>query len=51
MLAERNTDKIKVRLSRLRKFCQIKLFPSLVLKNAIICCLVFKTENEWILKL
>ena len=31
-------------------FCQIKIFPSLVQKNTIIC-LVFEIENKWILKL
>ena len=36
----------KVRLSRLRKFCQIKLFPSLVQKIPSFVCLVFKIENE-----
>ena len=31
------------------KFCQIKLFPSLVRKNGSIC-LVFQNENKWILR-
>ena len=31
-------------------FCQIKVFPSLVQKNTVVC-LVFKNENKWILKL
>ena len=31
-----------------QSFCQIKLFPNLVQKNTSVC-LVFKTENNWIL--
>ena len=55
LIANNNNQKLsifKIGLSRLRKFYQIKIYPSLVRKNTIsFICLVFKIENKWILKL
>ena len=41
------TPKVDVRL----KFCQIKIFPSLVRKTPSFVCLVFKIGSKWISKL
>ena len=48
---EEKRFKVKLDSHVPENFCQIKIFSTLLQKIPSFVCLVFKNENEWILKL